>query len=129
MSMNQRIIDLKSRLKARRPRLVFPEGDNPIIQQAAGQLANEGVIQPILLQGDEAIAEAANKLQRGEADAMVAGIDHPTKDVIRASLKTVGLAPNVKYASSFFIMDIGGYAGGEDGLLFFADCSIKTPYF
>ena len=71
---------------------------------------------------------AAQLLHDGTFDAMVAGIDHPTAAVLRAALKVVGLAPGVRYASSFFVMDMPHFAGGEDGLLIFADCGMNiTP--
>ncbi len=71
---------------------------------------------------------AAQLLHDGTFDAMVAGIDHPTTAVLRAALKVVGLAPGVRYASSFFVMDMPYFAGGEDGLLIFADCGMNiTP--
>lgn len=56
---------------------------------------------------------------------MVAGIDHPTAAVLRAALKVVGLAPGVRYASSFFVMDMPHFTGGENGLLIFADCGMN----
>lgn len=68
---------------------------------------------------------AAQLLHNGACDAMVAGIDHPTAAVLRAALKVVGLAPGVRYASSFFVMDLPHFAGGEDGLLIFADCGMN----
>ena len=68
---------------------------------------------------------AAQLLHDGVCDAMVAGIDHPTAAVLRAALKVVGLAPGVRYASSFFVMDLPHFAGGEDGLLIFADCGMN----
>ena len=71
---------------------------------------------------------AAQLLHDGTCDALVAGIDHPTAVVLRAALKVVGLAPGVRYASSFFVMDLPHFAGGEDGLLIFADCGMNiTP--
>ena len=68
---------------------------------------------------------AAQLLHDGTCDALVAGIDHPTAVVLRAALKVVGLAPGVRYASSFFVMDLPHFAGGEDGLLIFADCGMN----
>ena len=48
-----------------------------------------------------------------------------TTPLLRAALKVVGLAPGVRYASSFFVMDLPHFAGGEDGLLIFADCGMN----
>ena len=124
--MNQHIRDLAKTLALNPPRVVFPEGNNHIIQQAARALEESGAVQPVLLDGEEnAINRGATMLTSGEADVMVAGIDHPTKDVLRAGLKIVGLAPDVRYASSFFVMDIPQFQGGEQGLLLFADCGMN----
>lgn len=124
--MNQHIRDLAETLALNPPRVVFPEGDNHIIQQTARALEESGAVQPVLLDGeDDAISRGATMLNSGEADVMVAGIDHPTKDVLRAGLKIVGLAPDVQYASSFFVMDIPQFQGSEHGLLLFADCGMN----
>lgn len=124
--MNQHIRDLAKILASNPPRVVFPEGDNHIIQQAARALEESGAVQPVLLDGKEdAISRGATMLTSGETDVMVAGIDHPTKDVLRAGLKIVGLAPDIRYASSFFVIDIPQFQGGEHGLLFFADCGMN----
>lgn len=124
--MNQHIRDLAKILASNPPRVVFPEGDNHIIRQAARALEESGAVRPVLLDGKEdAISRGATMLTSGEADVMVAGIDHPTKDVLRAGLKIVGLAPDVRYASSFFVIDIPQFQGGEQGLLLFADCGMN----
>ena len=124
--MNQHIRDLAKILASNPPRVVFPEGNNHIIQQAARALEESGAVQPALLDGeDDAISRGATMLTSGEADVMVAGVDHPTKDVLRAGLKIVELAPDVQYASSFFVMDIPQFQGGEQGLLLFADCGMN----
>lgn len=124
--MNQHIRDLAKILASNPPRMVFPEGNNHIIQQAARALEESGAVQPVLLDGEEdAISRGATMLTSGEADVMVAGIDHPTKDVLRAGLKIVGLAPDVRYASSFFVIDVPQFQGGEQGLLLFADCGMN----
>lgn len=124
--MNQHIRDLAKILASNPPRVVFPEGDNHIIQQAARALEESGAVQPVLLDGKEdAISRGATMLTSGETDVMVAGIDHPTKDVLRAGLKIVGLAPDIRYASSFFVIDIPQFQGGEQGLLLFADCGMN----
>jgi len=57
----------------------------------------------------------------GEADGMVAGLTYSTGDVIFAAKTYIGLAENVKAASSFFLMDIPNWDGGENGLIIYAD--------
>ena len=74
--MNQHIRDLAKTLALNPPRVVFPEGNNHIIQQAARVLEESGAVQPVLLDGEEdAISRGATMLSSGEADVMVAGID------------------------------------------------------
>ncbi|MCL2521196.1 MAG: phosphate acetyltransferase [Spirochaetaceae bacterium] len=62
-------------------------------------------------------------LHKGHADALVAGADHPTSDVLVAGFTIVKTAPDVKYASSCFVMDVPNKAMGADGLFIFADCA------
>lgn len=57
----------------------------------------------------------------GEVDGMVAGLTYSTGDVIFASNMFIGLAEGVRLPSSFFLMDIPTFQGGEDGLLIYAD--------
>ncbi|NMC13850.1 MAG: phosphate acetyltransferase [Chloroflexi bacterium] len=68
---------------------------------------------------------AAMMVKAGEADCMVAGINHPTEEVILASELIIGLCPGISVVSSFFIMDIPNFTGGENGLLIFADPAVN----
>jgi len=61
----------------------------------------------------------------GDADAMVAGLAHATEDVIMASELIIGMQEGVSTPSSFFLMDIPGYAGEEGSLLIFADAAVN----
>ena len=61
-------------------------------------------------------------LDRGEADAAVAGSVASTPDVIRAALRTVGVAEGSTIVSSTFLMEM------PDGHVFtYADCAV-VPY-
>lgn len=68
---------------------------------------------------------AALLVRMGEAEAMVAGAVFTSADVITASEGIIGLRKGVSVPSSFFIMEIPGYKGGENGLLLFADSSVN----
>ncbi len=68
---------------------------------------------------------AAMMVKMGQADCMVAGIDHPTEEVITASELIIGLRPDLSLVSSFFLMDVPGFGGGGDGLLIFADPAVN----
>jgi phosphate acetyltransferase len=133
--------------KARSKRVVFPEMDDPRVAEAASVLAKEGVCVPIALSDPseaqlaalveargmkEAVARrmlskplyrAAAMVAAGEADAMVAGADSPTKRVIEAASIGIGLADGVATPSSFFLMV---FPDGRQ--MVFADCAVNvTP--
>ncbi|MEM9269257.1 MAG: phosphate acyltransferase, partial [Pseudomonadota bacterium] len=57
----------------------------------------------------------------GEADALVAGVETPTKRVIEAALMAIGLAPGVDVPSSFFLM----LKEGSEPLIL-ADCALAV---
>ncbi|MFI7672115.1 phosphotransacetylase [Actinophytocola sp. NPDC049390] len=62
---------------------------------------------------------AAALLRAGAVDACVAGATRPTADVLRAGLRVVGLAPDVRTLSSCFLMLL------PDGRrLTFSDCAV-----
>lgn len=70
------------------------------------------------------LASAAMLLRLGDVDAMVAGLEHATAEVLLVSQMVIGMAPGIETPSSVFLMDVPGYAGGEHGLLAFADCAV-----
>ncbi len=61
----------------------------------------------------------------GYADGMVAGAEHPTRDVLRPALQIIGTKEGIDRASSCFMMvgtDKLGF--GEKDVLFLADCAM-----
>ena len=160
---------LREKAKGICPTLVFPEGGEPKIIEAAAKLARDGAIKPVILGDIEQIRKygldiseltildymqevdkiaswssqyepivdmpsriitkqlkkplnyGAAMVHFGEADGMVAGLTYSTGDVIFAAKTYIGLAENVKAASSFFLMDIPNWDGGENGLIIYAD--------
>lgn len=158
------------------PVIVFPEGEDPSIQQAAERLACEQLIKPVLLGDIPTIENSLSKLpddalpiktidlnssplldqfietycqerdmseavgrrivshplnfgammvKSNAAQGMVAGIAHPTEEVIMASELLIGLEEGVSLASSFFLMEIPDFNGGENGLVIFADPAVN----
>lgn len=156
--------------------IVYPEGSDPTVLEAAGRLRDEGLAMPVLLGDPSEVRKGAAKLgidladikvvhpesspqleqyvdtycqardmsqsvgqriitqplcfaammmKTGEADCMVAGIAHPTEEVIMASELIIGLLPGISVVSSFFLMEVPGFVGGEDGLLIFADPAVN----
>lgn len=67
----------------------------------------------------------AMMVKKGEADGMVAGIDHPTNEVITASELIIGLQSGISLSSSFYLMDIPGFEGSQGSLLIFADPAVN----
>ncbi|MDR2110300.1 MAG: phosphate acetyltransferase [Spirochaetaceae bacterium] len=60
----------------------------------------------------------------GDADAMVAGAENATADVLRAGLAIIGTIPGSKTASSCFVMQTTDPSWGVDGALIFSDCAV-----
>lgn len=65
-------------------------------------------------------------LARGDAEVMVAGALNATATVIQASAVTVGYAPEIQTASSFFLMILPSYGGKTDVPLIYADCGVNV---
>lgn len=62
---------------------------------------------------------------RGDADTLVAGVNTATATVIQAGALTVGYAPGIATASSFFLMVLPEFQGRADYPLIFADCAVN----
>lgn len=67
-----------------------------------------------------ALATAAD-----DAEGMVAGAIHTSGEVIAVSKNVIGLQKGISVPSSFFLMAIPNYKGGEHGTLIYADASIN----
>lgn len=143
--MNPVIVEAKEKIKGKGLKLVMPEADDPRIQCAAKILEEQGLAQPILIMPaaspqaialvlarrdkmNDAMAErllkkplyaAGAMVATGEAHAMLAGVANPTARVIEAAMITIGLAPGINTASSFFLMQ------WPDRRLLFADCAVN----
>ena len=90
-------------------KILFPESYNEYIQAAAAHLRSEGVCEPVLELCD--LPVACKMLADGEVDAMVAGIDYSSRDVILACRDVLGMAGpepvpgEKKIFSSLFVAD------------------------
>ncbi len=70
---------------------------------------------------------AALSVAAGDADGTVGGAANSTGETVRAALHAIGLAPDAKLISSFFVMivpDRAGFIPGFSGTLLFADCAV-----
>ncbi len=80
---------------------------------------------------DEARTTAARPLYfaslmvaAGHADGSVGGAANTTAETVRAALHCIGLAPQYKLVSSFFLMVLPRAEFGASGALLFADCGV-----
>ena len=140
----------RSKIRGRGLRVVFPEADDERIVAAAQQLRDERLAEPILLHGafDRARVDryaalylrgrpdtnpnvarriaakpmfhAGLMVKAGDADALVAGVAHPTARVIEAGMLTIGLADGIETPSSFFVMVL------PQRTLLYADCAVNA---
>lgn len=142
--MNETLERLIERARRRRGRIVLPETGDERIVEAARRLEAEGIAEPILpadpatdprreayaalYPGNPDLALRALRkplffagmmVKAGDADAMLAGVAHPTARVIEAGMMTIGLAPGIRTPSSFFLMVL------KEKVLLFADCAVN----
>jgi len=135
---------LFERARGRRRRIALPETGDERIVEAARRLKDEGLAEPLLPHPEESAkleyyaslypgnpkiaARAVRKplfyagmmVKAGDADAMLAGVAHPTARVIEAGLMTIGLAPGIQTPSSFFLMVL------KEKALLYADCAVNA---
>lgn len=128
--------------RSRCAKVVYPESADPRVAAAMQELARQGLAEPIgLSEPSEAHAQALVKARglkpaiakrmlskplylgaamvaTGEATAMVAGADSPTKRVIEAASIAIGTTGTV---SSFFLML---FPDGRE--MVFADCAVNV---
>jgi phosphate acetyltransferase len=129
-------------------RLVLPEGGDERIREAARRIEAEGIAQAIVFEAPpperldhyaalyRAARPDAAKIARrlvakplyyagmmvkaGDADAMLAGVSHPTARIIEAGLLTVGLAEGIRTPSSFFLMVL------KEKSFLYSDCAVNA---
>lgn len=134
-------------------RIVFPEGDDPRVREAAARLQADGWIEPVLLTNSEqsvkytelyyqrrrtkgvTMAEAreiashplyraALMVAAGDADGGIGGAVNTTAETARAAIQCIGLAPRISTISGVFFMCVDDRGFGHDGVLAFADCAM-----
>src|SRR5947208_3151501 len=134
---------LFARARRRPRRIVLPEVEDERIREAAQRLKSEGLAEPLLpsepysslakyvplYPGNPKVAERAIRkplihagmmVKAGDADALLAGVAHPTARVIEAGLLTIGLSPGIKTPSSFFLMVL------PHRIFVYADCAVNA---
>lgn len=129
-------------------RIVLPEGGDARVREAAERMRAEGIAEPVVFEAPPAdrleryaelylamrpdAAKIARRLvakplfhagmmvKAGDADAMLAGVSHPTARIIEAGMLTIGLAEGIRTPSSFFLMVL------KNRSLLFADCAVNA---
>ena len=80
-------------------KIIFPEANNEYIKEAASRLGE--ICEPVLVESD--LQNAAIKVLDGEVDAMIAGIDYSSRDVILTTRDVIGVASGEQTFSSLFV--------------------------
>ncbi|MDR0315383.1 MAG: phosphate acetyltransferase [Treponema sp.] len=108
--------------------IVFPQADSSLGKYAheyyelrkhkgmTEELAKNEICEPLRW--------GAMMVHLDDADAMVAGAENTTGDVLRAGLSIIGMLPGLKTASSCFVMTNMDPQYGVDGAMIFSDCAV-----
>jgi phosphate acetyltransferase len=72
----------------------------------------------------DALRWGAMMVHMGKADAMVAGVENTTGNVLRAGISIIGTVPGLKNASSCFVISGLDPKWGADGTFIFSDCAV-----
>jgi len=170
------ISHLKKRAKGLNKRIIFPEGSDERIIQAADMARKEKIARPILVGKEKEIRATFEKLglnpagfeiiepsksrmlakyasfysriskmplrtatliaqqpifysalalKCGDADGMLGGAVYTSGEFESVCISVIGVRKGISIPSSFFIMEIPGYGGGEKGALLYADASVS----
>ena len=144
------LAEARAHIRGRGLKVVLPEGTDDRIVTAARRLRDEDLAEPLVLGDTLAAEDvdryaaqylrhrpdtragiarrvaakplfhAGLMVKAGDADAMVAGVVHPTARVIEAGMMTIGLAPGIATPSSFFLIVLPGR------VLIYADCAVNA---
>ena len=71
----------------------------------------------------EPLRWGAMMVRTGDADAMVAGAENATGNVLLAAFQIIKTAPGTKFASSCFVMKMQEEKWGVNGHMIFSDCA------
>ena len=73
---------------------------------------------------EDVLYYVAMMTREGKFDGLVAGASHTTPDMVRASMRCLGIDERITIISSCFIMDVPDCPYGENGTFVFADCGV-----
>jgi phosphate acetyltransferase len=119
---------IRTRAALSKRRIAFPESGDPRVLAATERLDALSICDPLLVdQGPDALERAAEMVASGVADGMVAGADMTSRDVLRAAIRKIGLAPGMLTVSSAFYMVAATEWEAASQVLTFTDCAV-VPY-
>ena len=144
--------NLIEKLKKNPTTLVFTEGPDPRILEAASRLKKEGILEPLLVGNPEEVQAAAAKggfditdirivdpanyrllkgnyfgtmlVKLGVADCLLGGATYSTADTVRPALQLVKTKPGSKSVSSCFVL-VREKADGSEEKYVMGDCAIN----
>jgi phosphate acetyltransferase len=119
---------IRTRAARSKRRIAFPESGDARVLAAAERLDAMGICDPVLVdQGPDALDRATEMVAAGVADGMVAGAATTSRDVLRAAIHNIGLAPGMRTVSSAFYMVATRPWEAASQVLTFTDCAV-VPY-
>lgn len=122
------IESIRARATVLKRRIVFPESAERRIREATEKMDVLGICDPLLVDSSAGALEiAADMVAAGVAHGMVAGAATTTRDVLRAAIKRIGLAPGMVTVSSAFYMVSKRPWQAPSQVLTFTDCAV-IPY-
>ncbi|MCL1837203.1 MAG: phosphate acetyltransferase [Treponema sp.] len=108
--------------------IVYPQGDAKLTKYAQEYYElrkHKGMTEEqARMEMADALHWAAMMVRMGDADAMVAGAENTTGDVLRSGLSIIGTVPGLKVASSCFVMSGLDPKWGANGTFIFSDCAV-----
>lgn len=79
------------------------------------------VVEPIIAQP---VGFACMMVAEGEADGFFGGFLYPTAEIMTNANLLIGLSEGTLAPSSYVVVDVPGWKGGENGRTVFADCTL-----
>lgn len=73
---------------------------------------------------EDTLYYAAMMVKEGKFDGLVSGAAHTTADMVRASMRCIGIDERITIISSCFIMEVPNCPYGDNGTFIFADCGV-----
>ena len=119
---------LKAVNKALKYEMIIPVfiGDKNKIKEKINELRLEDLKNVEIIETeDDKLQYACNLLNENKIQGIVAGAVYTTKKVLIDTIKLIGTEEDNKTISSFFLMSIPNWKGGENSHLIFADCAVN----